>query len=143
MDGADALKDLSRQLREVGAKDLRKEMNRGLRSAAKPLIADTRQFAREILPKQGGLNEKVARSRFRVKITTGRDPGVRITATGLDARLDTQGRIRHPIYGNRKAWVQQKVTPGWFHVPMRRGAPRVRRELAKVLDNVAKKLERA
>lgn len=143
MDGADALKDLSRQLRAAAAKDLRKEMNRGLRSAAKPLIADARQFARETLPKQGGLNEKVARSRFRVKITTGRDPGVRITATGLDARLDSQGRLRHPVYGNRRAWVQQKVTPGWFHVPMRRGAPEVRREMAKALDRIAKKLESA
>lgn len=139
--GAEQLGDVARELRRVADKDLRKQMNRGLRQAAKPLIADTRKYAREHLPKHGGLNERVARSKFRTKIRTGANPSIRITATGLDARLNSQGRVRHPVYGNRRTWVQQRVAPFWFDTPMRRGAPHVRRALTAVLDDVTKQLE--
>lgn len=139
--GAEQLGDVARELRRVADKDLRKQLNRGLRQATKPLIAETRKYAREHLPKHGGLNERVARSKFRTKIRTGANPSVRITATGLDARLNTQGRVRHPVYGNRKVWVEQRVAPLWFDVPMRRGAPHVRRALTSALDEVTKQLE--
>lgn len=139
--GADALSDVAKDLRRVGDKDLKKQMNRALRAATKPAIAETRKFARDLLPRRGGLNERVARSRFRTKIRTGANPSVRITATGLDARLNSQGRDRHPVYGNRDAWVEQKVKPGWFDVPMRRGSRHVREELVRAIDEVAKQLE--
>lgn len=138
--GAEDLQALARGLRQAGDKDLRKELMRGLRSGVKPLIADTREHARQTLPKRGGLNERVARSKFKVKIRTGANPSVRITATGLDARLDRTGRDRHPVFGNREVWVQQKVTPGWFSVPMKHGARRVRKDLLDVMDSVARKL---
>lgn len=139
--GAEALGDVAKDLRRVGDKELKKQLNRALRAATKPAIAETRQFARDLLPKQGHLNERVARSKFRTKIRTGANPSVRITATGLDARLNSQGRDRHPVYGNRKVWVEQKVKPGWFDVPMRRGARHVREELTASIDRVAKELE--
>lgn len=140
--GADRLAAVAKQLRQTADKDLRKEMYRGLRRAARPLIADARENARRTLPKQGGLNERVARSRFKVSVRgSGRNPGVRISATGVDARVDTQGRDRHPVFGNRRVWVQQKVRPHWFEIPMRAGAPKVRRELDRVVVDIAKKLE--
>lgn len=139
--GAGALGDLAKDLRRVGDKDLKKQMGRALRAATKPAIAETRQFARDLLPKHGGLNERTARSKFRTKIRTGANPSVRVTAIGMDARLNTQGRDRHPVYGNRKVWVEQRVKPGWFDVPMRKGARHVREELVKVVDSIAKDLE--
>jgi HEAT repeat protein len=140
--GAEDLAAVAKALRQAGDKDLRKELYRGLRRAVKPLIADARQHARDTLPKAGGLNERVARSKFRVTVRgAGRNPGVRITATGLDRRLDTDGRIRHPVYGNRDAWVQQQVKPHWFQTPMQAGAGEVRRELQRVVDDIAKRLE--
>ena len=141
IEGAEKLAAVARQLRQTGDKELRKQMYRGLRSAAKPMIADTREHARRTLPKEGGLNERVARSKFRVSVrAAGRDPAVRITATGLDKRLDTQGRIRHPVYGNRDVWVEQKVPAHWFEIPMRAGSGKVRHELVQVVDDIAKKL---
>lgn len=141
--GAEKLAVVGKQLRATGNKDIRKEMYRGLRRAAKPLAADARENARRTLPKAGGLNERVARSKFRVSVrAAGRNPGVRITAAGLDARLDTQGRTRHPLFGNREWWYEQKVKPHWFEIPMRAGAPKVRRELEQVVDEIAKKLSR-
>lgn len=140
--GAEELAAVAKALRQAGDKELRKELYRGLRRAAKPLIAEARQHARDTLPKSGGLNERVARSKFKVAVRgAGRNPGVRITATGLDKRLDTEGRIRHPVYGNREVWVQQKVKPHWFETPMAAGAPEVRRELQKVVEDIARKLE--
>jgi hypothetical protein len=142
IDGVEKLAVVARRLRETGDKGLRAEMYRGLRRASKPLIADTREYARKTLPKRGGLAERVARSKFKVSVRgAGRNPGVRITATGLDTRLDTQGRDRHPVFGNREVWVQQKVKPHWFEIPMRAGAPKVRRELDQVVTDVARKLE--
>jgi hypothetical protein len=142
--GAEELARVSKALRQAGAKDMRNELTRAMRAAAKPLIAEARQHARETLPKRGGLNKRVARSSIRAKIRTGgQSVGVRIVAKGLDARVDTAGRVRHPVFGNRKVWVQQQVKPGWFDVPMKSGAPEVRRELLKAIDNITRKLEGA
>jgi hypothetical protein len=85
----------------------------------------------------------VARSKFRVKTrSAGRSPGVRVTAVGVDARVDRTGKVRHPVYGNRRVWVTQQVKPGWFTDPMEAGAPAVRRELLVVIATVARKVER-
>lgn len=141
VNGAEQLAALAKRLRQAGNRDLRNELNRGLRRAARPLIADARAHARRTLPQRGGLNEVIARSKFRVSVRTGRDPGVRIIAKGHDARLDTRGRLRHPVFGHRDIpWPEQKITPGWFHVPMRAGARHVRRELLKAISEVAKKI---
>jgi hypothetical protein len=144
MVGADALADVAKALRQAGDKDLRRELYSGLRRSAKPLIAAARDNARDTLPKHGQLNERVARSKFKVQTRgAGRNPGVRITASGVDTRLDTQGRLRHPVYGNRNTWVIQKVPAHWFTGPMERGAPRVRRELITAIATVARKIEKS
>lgn len=140
--GAEDLAAVAKALRQAGDKDLRKELYRGLRRAAKPLIADTREHALQLLPKSGGLNRKVAHSKFKVSIRGGgRNPGIRITATGLDRRIDTEGRLRHPVYGNRTTWVLQQVPKGWFTAPMEAGAPAVRQELVAVIERIAKQVE--
>jgi hypothetical protein len=140
--GAEQLADIGKMLRQAGNKDLRRVFYRALQRSAKPLVADARENARDILPKRGGLNERVAKSKFRTKVRAGgRNPGVRITATGLDARLDTKGRLRHPTFGNRDLWYEQKVKSGWFTDAMERGAPHVRREMLAAMDDIAKKLE--
>lgn len=140
--GANELADLAKALRQAGAKDLRKELYKGLRSSAKPLIADARKNARATLPKHGGLNVRVARSKFKVSTRGGGvNPGVRITATGVDKRVDTQGRVWHPVYGRRRPGEVQRVEPGWFTKPMQAGAPAVRQELVAVIERIAKQLE--
>lgn len=141
--GANELQALARRLRQVGDKDLRKELYSGLRRSAKPLIAEARDNAEKTLPKHGGLNERVARSKFKVSTRgAGRNPGVRITATGLDRRIDTTGTVLHPVYGNRKVWVTEKVKPGWFTDPMEAGAPVVRRQQLLTIRTVARKVEK-
>lgn len=142
--GADKLGDVARRLRETGDKALRAELLRGINRATRPLKAAAQQSARDRLPRRGGLNEFVASSKFSTSTRTGRDPAVRITATkaGHDVRALDRGRLRHPLFGNRRHWFNQQVPAGWFTDAMEAGAPVVRRSIVDVLDDVAKKVAR-
>lgn len=136
----DALKALQRKLKAIDRRDLRRELNKGLREGAKPLIGEARSAARSELPQRGGLAERVASRPMTISAST---TGVRIRVKGMDARSTERGRLRHPVYGNREVWVTQAIKPGWFTERMRREAPKVRPELVKAMDRVAAKIARA
>lgn len=142
--GTDQFLRLSKALKDAGRLDMRKELHTALRKAPRRLIPETRREARERLPRRGGLAELVAKAPQRVKVTTGRNPGVRITAgkPGSGARAAERGRLRHPVFGNRRVWVTQEVTPGWFSEPLQKGAPAVRRDLEHALEVVAERIVR-
>jgi hypothetical protein len=143
--GADQFFDLSKALKAAGRTDLRRELNTGLRRAARPLVAKTRAEARQRLPKRGGLAERVAKAPQRVQVRTGaRTAGVRIVV-GKDksgAGGANRGTVRHPVFGNRDVWVMQEVAPGWFDDPLRDSAPAVRRDLEAAVQVVVDKVVR-
>lgn len=136
---------LSKALKNAGKTELRKELNKGLRQGAKPLIPRARAEARRVLPHEGGLAERVARAPMRVQVRTGaQTAGVRIVV-GKDrsgARRANQGEVRHPVFGNREVWRTTKVPPGWFDRPMEHGAPYIRPELEKAMQRVIDKIAR-
>lgn len=142
--GADQLGDIARHLKETGDKELRKELYRGIQRAAKPLRTAAQQAARENLPKRGGLNEWVASSKFSITTRGGRDPAVRVAGkkAGHDLKRMDQGRLRHPLYGNRRHWFIQQIPAGWFSTAMTARAPAVRRDVVAVLDDVAARIAR-
>lgn len=145
IEGAEQLDRLSRELRAVGNKDLRRDLYRGIQRATKPLKERAKDAARSKLPKRGGLNEFVAASKFATKTRgSGANVGVRITAAkaGHDVRSIDRGRLRHPVFGNRSVWVNQSVEPGWFSETIDDGAPVVRGELIEVIRDVARRLSR-
>lgn len=119
--------------------ELPKELYQALEKSSKPLIRDGKRSALANLPRRGGLNRVIANARMS---TTRRASGIRIKAKGIAqlARTDA-GSVRHPVYG-RSAWVDQSIPKArdWFEKPMRAGAPRVRRELTKALDKVARRI---
>jgi len=51
------------------------------------------------------------------------------------------GRIRHPVYGNRRRWVTQYASPPWWDDTVRQHTPRMEREVARILDDVRRRLE--
>jgi hypothetical protein len=120
---------LSRALRRTNP-ELRKQMNKQLREAVKPLIPMTRQAALQRLPRRGGLAALVARVPQRVQVRSGgRDPGVRLVVpvrTGSGARAANRGVIRRRTFG-REPWVDQPVTAGWFDDTVSQNGPRVAR----------------
>jgi hypothetical protein len=143
--GAEQFLKLSKALKHAGRTELRKELTNGMRRAAKPLIEASRKEALARLPRRGGFAEQVAREPQRVAVRTGaRTAGVRIVVgkSRGGARAANRGEIRHPVFGNRDVWVTQSVPKGWFDDAMKDGAPTIRRELEKAMNDVADKVVR-
>ncbi len=136
------LKRLARDLKEVGAKDLRKELYSGLNRSTKPMRGEIKEKAKAILPSGGGLNERVAAANIRVNGSGGK---VRIIARPskrggqFDPKATDSGEVEHPTYGH-KPTVKQAVTPGWFTEPVVEGLPKVENELLAGIEVCAAKL---
>lgn len=136
---ADDFYRASKALKAAGDKNLRKELNRRLRLAAKPLIPKARAEATRTLPTRGGLAKRVASSPMRVQVRTGRETaGVRVVVgkrRGSAARTANEGTIKHPVFDTGR-WVSQEVEPGWFDDTMRRHAPEVRPDVEDAVRTV-------
>ena len=148
VEGADKFGRLAKALRQTGDKELRKELYAGINRAVKPLTAALKDSTPRFLP--GRYAAELSRSlKVRTRRRGGRDPGVRLTGSaktprGKDRDLASlnRGRLRHPLYGDRKYWFNQKVSPGWWDEPLSDGADEVRQELVNVLDDIGRKLAR-
>jgi hypothetical protein len=143
--GADQFLALSKALKHAGRTELRKELNKGIKRAAKPLIPKARAEALRRLPQSGGLAKQVAKEPARVQVRTGaRTAGVRVVVGRRrgGARQANRGVIRHPVFGNRDVWVNQRVPSGWFDDPMKDAAPAIRRDVEQALEDVAEQIVR-
>lgn len=150
--GIEELAALARELKDAGETGLRKELYQGLGRAGKPMKAAAKAGALAELPKEGGLAEEIAASRFSVRNSLlGRNPRITITGKGRendagrehDLRAMDRGRIRHPRFGHRKGkWYTQIVRPGWFTETMEKASPAAREELQKAVDSILRKLGR-
>lgn len=137
--GGEQFAVLAAKLRAAAAGDLQRELTAATVKASKPLVRAGRSSALENLPHTGGLNRRVASSRF---TTSRRLSGVQIRVKGMDQlALTNRGQVKHPVYG-RKVWVTQSIPQAkdWFFKPMRDGADAVRRELIKAMHRVAEKI---
>lgn len=152
------LKRISRELREMNNKELKKRFSKELRTAAKPMVPAVRAAIRRIPSKQpyraDGLRGRLSRATKLEVRTTGRDAGVRIRVDGRKMpdkqgslprlvegegvlrgrRVDT--RWRHPVFG-RDVWVQQPPKP-FFYKTVRSLGLRSRRNVNRVLDQISR-----
>lgn len=137
------LRLLSARLREAGSdgQGLRREMYRAISEAARPLSDEVKApgHLQAYLPNRYA---DVLASDLTVGTQKrgGRNPSVAIRARGRRHKrkviqLD-EGRLTHPLYGNREKWFTQTggVRAGFFTDPVRKAAPEIR---AKVLDAMA------
>lgn len=144
--GTEKLVRLAAAIKASGDKNLERQLGQAMRRASKPYPRAARRGALQILPHRGGLDERVAASRFSVRVRTG-GKGAGLTVTGVGkrgnnlSRMDQQGIVRHPTYGDRKAWVTQKITPGWFTKPMILESRDTYPEVVRAVDDVAAQLE--
>lgn len=138
VEGAENLATLARALKQLGAKDLRRELYSGIQRAAKPTKGKVLASARSSLPSSGGLAALVAASKVSTRTrATGKNPRVTIEArNGHDVRSMNAGRLRHPVFGTR-AWVTQSIPAGWFSDPIEDEAPAMRREIETTMRRVA------
>ena len=130
-------------------KTLKRELFSELRAAAKPAIEDARASALATLPNRGGLNALVASASVGARTRlAGRSPGVRIKATGKQAKqlrqMDESGTWRRPTFG-RGPWVTQTYTPakGWFTDPIENRKPKYRAAVEDAVKKTAAKVVRS
>jgi hypothetical protein len=162
--GTGQLLELQRRLRAAGHENLRASMQRRVRRAAEPLKDDLQSKIRGLTissqgrgaGRRGGpspttrpLRASIAEA-IRISVRTTGDPGAKVwldrsrlpadIPAGVVNRLN-EGRLRHPVFGNKRRWAQQNATPGWWDNTVRAHRPRMEREVARVADDVRRRLE--
>lgn len=148
VEGADKFLAVSKALKAAGQTELRKELNKNIRDEIKPLIGKTRAAARRDLPKAGGLADIVAKAPQRVQVRTGeKTAGARLVVgkrRGSGARAANVGKIKHPVFGNRNRWVEQKIdSEGWFDKTLEAEAPAILPAVERAIESVAEKIARS
>lgn len=145
--GSAQLAALGRRLKVAGARDLRLELIRGLKTGAAPLVPAVKQAARDQLPKSGGLNEQVAGQKVTVSVRlAGKTAGVRLQTTAPDTQQTDQGFVRHPVYarqGRKRVWVTQRIpnARGWWSQTIPKKAPDVTAALVAAQLRVGAKVQ--
>jgi hypothetical protein len=162
--GTGQLLELQRQLRRAGHENIRQSMQRRIRRAAEPLRDDLQSVIRNLnissqARRSGGrggpspttrpLRASIAEA-VRISVRTTGNPGARVwldknllppdITAGMVNRLH-EGRLRHPVFGNRRRWAQQTTTPLWWDKTVRAHTPRITREVERVIDDVRRHLE--
>ena len=158
--GTGQLIELSRRLKAAGGPRLKANLARRVRRAAEPLRDDLQQTIRRLpitsdgrkAGKRGGpspttrpLRATVAQA-VRISVRTSGNPGARVWVDkgrlppdlrNMASTLNSaNGRIRHPVFGNKKRWANQWTTPLWWDKTVRAHQPRMAREVARVMDDI-------
>lgn len=145
--GADDVDALVRRIRtHADAKALRKELYAGLNRVTKGVREDMKASIGPSLPSRGGLATLVmAKASLTTSAVSGRNAGVRIKARhkSYDLKGLNEGRLRHPVFGNRNVWVEQTagVNPGFLDEAFEKSKPEVTRGIQRVLADIARKVE--
>lgn len=163
--GTGQLVQLQRRLRAAGHENIRSSMQRRIRHAAEPLRDDLQSAIRSMpltsqgrkTGKRGGpspttrpLRASIAAA-IRISVRTSGNPGARVWVDkgllppdipmGVLNQLNEKGYLRHPVFGNRSRWARQDGTAQWWDKTVRRHQPRMEREIARVVDDVRRRLE--
>lgn len=140
--------DLAKNLRLVGADELRAELYKAVSDAAKPISQEIRSGLDAYMP-----NPYAAVLAADLSLTTtkrtGTDPGVQIRARGRVKQRKVQrldaGSLWHPVWarGPRSAWhwayQTSHVRAGFFTNPAERSAPQVRDQILSAMHRIAEK----
>lgn len=146
------LAQISRELKRMNDKELKKRFTKELRTAAKPLVPAVRASIRGIPSsrpyKASGLRGQMSRATGLQVKTAGKQASVVIRVDGrkmppkakaVAAYMEgTKPRPwRHPVYGHRQVVVQQDPHPYFYRV-MRVAGTRARSAVGRVMDQVSK-----
>lgn len=157
-----SLLELQRRLRAAGGENIRSSMQRRIRRAAEPLRDDLQSTMRGLDIRSQGrsgrpggpsadtrpLRATIADA-IRISVRISGNPGATVWIDkgrmppdyeNIPGQLNN-GRLRHPVFGNRRRWVNQYASPPWWDTTVRRHTPRMEREVARVLDDVRRRLE--
>lgn len=158
--GTGQLLELSRRLRAASGAPVQQNFARRIRRAAEPLHRDLQDAIRSLniaspgrstrggpSPTTRPLRATIADA-IRISVRTTGDPGARVWVDKSRLPPDLRnmpkvintGRIRHPVYGNRRRWVTQTATPLWWDRTVRAHESRMRSEVERVTDDIRRQL---
>lgn len=160
--GTGQLLELQRRLRAAGHENIRSSMQRRIRRAAEPLKGDLQNVIQSLVitsqgrkgrgggpsPNTRPLRATIAEA-VRISVRTTGDPGARVwidkgrmppDMKNIPDRLN-EGRLRHPVFGNRSRWAQQTAPAGWWTKTVDQHKPRIEREVSRVVDDVRRRIE--
>lgn len=148
------LRRIAKELRAMDDKQLKKKFTKELRAAARPLVPLTRKAIRAIPSSRSysaaGLRGRMSKAvRTEVK-TTGKRASVAVRVDGrkmankqgaLPAYMEGAKRPwRHPVYGNRDAWVVQAARPYFYKTLRPKAGPAARKAVNRVITEVSKEI---
>lgn len=158
--GTGTLLELQRRLRAAGHENIRASLQRRTRRAAEPLRDELQRTVRGLAIRSAGgsgrsgpspttrpLRATIADA-IRISVRSTGNPGARVwldkgrlppDLKSVPDRLN-EGRLRHPVFGNRRRWATQTTTPMWWEKTIHQHRPRMDGEMARVLDDVRQKL---
>jgi hypothetical protein len=139
---------LAKRLNAQGkaGRGLWKELNTQMRNAAQPMVDVVERHLADYLPDRyagvlrTGLTVRVSRS------TKGASAGLKLvgTAKGVKkkrhVRVINDGVLRHPVYGNPNAWVDQRVRPGFWTQPLQTTREIPATEIRRAIQNTLRKI---
>ena len=161
-----SLLELSRRLRSAGGENIRRSMHRRIRRAAEPLRSELQDSIRSLEIRSAGrstrpggpsptsrpLRSTIADA-IRISVRAGSNPGARVWVDKGQLPPDLKrmpevlnsgpppGRVRHPVFGNKRRWANQYVKPFWWDATVRKHTPRMEREVARIVDDVRRRIE--
>lgn len=144
--GAEDVDHLVKAIRaHADAKALRKELYSGLNRVTKEIRGPMLEVIPAALPRRGGLADLIqSTTTSRTTAKTGKWAGVsmRFQSKGHDVRTLVGKRLRHPVFGNRNAWVTQTkgVEPSVFTGKFDEQKPEISRAIQDVMNEVARKV---
>ncbi len=136
--------------KQAGRGDLRRLLLGRIRTAGKPTVAAVQARALSTLPRRGGFAELVAAnvgvrsslssSGAMVRVRRNKTTPTDRTLVGIDAT----GTWRHPVYGNREAWVEQTSSSarGYFTRTIDGKAPAFRSAVLQAMDDLTIRLRK-
>jgi hypothetical protein len=163
--GTGQLLELQRRLRRAGHENIRASMQRRIRRAAEPLRNDLQDAVRRQplqstgrgAGKRGGpspttrpFRESIAQA-IRISVRTTGNPGAKVwldkallppdIPVGAVNQMNDLGRLRHPVFGNKKRWSTQSAQRDFWDKTIRAHTPRMTKEVERVVDDVRRHLE--
>ena len=136
--GGDDFARVAKQLREAGDKGLARELNKAVREAMKPARQEMERSLDHVAHR-GGFGPKMRREvKFRI---VKRANGLRLTTSHrYQLKLIDQGKIRHPLFGDRGNWFTTTIAPGVLSKPFEDNADQARQKIIEATDRVAKQI---
>ena len=126
------------------------ELRKELRKPLPPFRKTLRAFILSHLPPAGGLNAWVARASLTVRFKdAGRRIGISLKLSRKSGKekadlnaLNSTGKVRHPLFGNRRHWYGQSVDPGFFDIPWEDAAEDYYDASVRAVDQAFDKIRR-